>query len=353
MSSKQPPKTSLLKSMINTAVNNTMARSSTPEMPGAAPAPNIPSALPPSLPRPEHEDRFVILSGEIPRSSNVSAADPDEGLDARITKITVDPSKTRMNDLHRRYSATMSGAAIEDLAQQIRASGQSVPALGWRLSQPDAEGYEYVLVYGARRRAATQSLGIGLEMLLLPAAPTRSDLVRLMHAENHGRMDYLPLEDAREYQSYLDSGAFKSQTDLVNGLGIEPTKLSRLMSLLEIPAPILDLYTDPSWMQLVRGCEIAQACKSPQTRDKLLSAAHQWKKDGNTGNPTAHLLAALKAKPIPTTSIKLKNKEGREVGLVRSLPNGDMQLVLSSKCDMDVRASVSAFLKTQFPDADL
>lgn len=236
--------------------------------------------------------------------------------------IEIDPRKTRMNDLHRRSPSTMSGSAIQEMVEMFRATGQQTPAKGWRLDKPGPEGEEVVLVYGARRRAAALELGIALKVELMPERPDRGSLIKMMHGENRGRLDYLPLEDAREYKAFLDCGEYRTAEEMAAALGQDKSRVSRLLSLLKLPSEILNLYTDPSWLPLMKGSKLAAECANAEKRAKLIEAAKAWNEASGRGDPTPTLMKALTSKTTNLVAAELKNPDGKTVGSVRGVMNG-------------------------------
>lgn len=323
-----------LNDLINSAVNNSAVV--------VPPSPAKPAAVVSGLP-----PRITPAVADALPSAAAAVPPPDAGL----SEVQVDAAKTRMNALHRRSAATMSGEALQDLVKQIGASGQAVPALGWRLAKPDPDGVEYVLVYGARRRATALELGRPLRVQVLPRPLLDADVMRLMHAENHGRKDYMPLEEARELRAYLDHKLVGTQVELADHLGLDRSTVSRYLSLLEIPNEVLELYVDPSWMPLLKGIELSQAAQVKDTREALLAAVEAWHDNAKSGDPTKYLLAAIKAKPPKIASLKLKDSKGREVGQVKARPDGNLVVTLSAKCDVDLRKKLTSLLKEFFPTA--
>ncbi|MCC2626741.1 MAG: chromosome partitioning protein ParB, partial [Thermomicrobiales bacterium] len=199
----------------------------------------------------------------------------------------------------------------------FRATGQLTPTLGWRLATPDVDGVQFVLIYGARRRAAALELGRCLLVELLPCEPSREEIVRRMHGENRGRVDYTPLEDAREYRADLDLGIYRTAEEMATALGVSKATVSRTLALLTICPEILNLYVDPTWLTLSTGLKLADACsRDDALRRKFIASAATWIADGGRGNPTAHLLQALKASP-PRHALDLKERNGRVVGSFR------------------------------------
>lgn len=265
--------------------------------------------------------------------------------------IEVDPLKTRMNDLHRRSKATMSGGAIQEMVEMFRATGQSTPAKGWKLATPDADGVEYVLVYGARRRAAATELGVSLKMELMPEAPDRGTLIRLMHSENRGRLDYLPLEDAREYKAFLESGEYRTAEEMAGALGQDKGKVSRLLSLLTLPPEVLELYTDPSWLPQTKGAKLASSIQADKkTKARVIEAAEEWKRMGGRGDPTPTLMKALVAKAVVVSAVELKGSDGRAVGVVRGAiqGKGPLTIVLGKQVSDEVRREIADILNRHY-----
>lgn len=264
--------------------------------------------------------------------------------------VEVDAAKTRMNDLHRRSAATMGGAAIAEMVEMFKATGQTVPALGWRLATPTADGVEIVLVYGARRRAAALELGRPLRIELLPAEPSLLELTRLMHGENRGRLDYLPLEDAREYRAYLDGKVFRTADEMAKALGVSPSSVSRVLSLLDLPKEVLDLYTDPTWLPMVKGARLASAAADKAVRGRLLAAAQDWKAAGGRGDPTPTLVKALTSKPAAALAVELKGASGRAVGSFRGsvVGKGPFLINLGTEASEEVRRELADILNKHY-----
>lgn len=266
------------------------------------------------------------------------------------TVIEIDPRKTRMNDLHRRSPTTMSGSAIQEMVEMFRATGQQTPAKGWRLDKPGPEGEEIVLVYGARRRAAAMALGVALKVELMPAQPDRGALIKMMHGENRGRLDYLPLEDAREYKAFLDSGEYRTADEMAAALGQDKSRVSRLLSLLKLPPEVLDLYTDPSWMPLVKGWRMATECANAEKRAKLIEAAKGWREASGRGDPTPTLMKALTAKTPNSVAAEIFNAEGKSVGSVRGVMagKGPVTIVLGKAASEGLKKDIAAALAKHY-----
>lgn len=293
-----------------------------------------------------------LMSSQLAKVSLSQRPAPHAGEESSVHDI--DPSKVKLNAHHRRSSASMSGKALQDMIATLEANGQQLPALGYRLPEPDADGKEVVLIYGARRWAACAALGRALKIKLLDAPPGDEKLIRLMHTENRARLDYQPLEDAREYQAYLDAGAFASASQMSSALGVDNSKVSRLLQLLKLPEQILDLYSDPAWLGLVNGAKLFQGInKDPVTRKRVMAEAAAIAKAGEGTDPTPRLMRALSPppKPKPLDEALKDAVKGRVVGKISGAldDSGPLVVRLDKGASMEAKAALAEALKPFFP----
>lgn len=267
--------------------------------------------------------------------------------------IEVDPKLTRMNRLHRRSEKSMSDAAVSELAQSIKASGQVMPARGWRLREPAEDGALYELTSGGRRRAACILAGTALRLELVPQ-PDDQTLHWQMFAENFAREDYHPLELARETEAALTAGVYRDVQHMAEVVGADPSKFYRALQLLKLPPEVLALYTDPSWLPLVKGAKLSSACENPAVRKAVVAAAQSLEREGVTRDPTSDLLKAAESKPSAPPKDAVKFWAGKvNVGAVRGTAKTGLTLQLTKQADPGLRAEIAELLKRYFPSADL
>lgn len=261
--------------------------------------------------------------------------------------IAIDPAKTRMNDLHRRTSIETEGLA--ELVDQIRQAGQLLPARGWRLEKPEADGTEVVLIFGARRRAACLKLGLALKVEIVPA-PSRQVLIRQMHSENSSRQDYLPLEQGLEFKAFMETGEFKTQEELAAFLAVQRVRLTRCLQIADLPAEVLAAYADPAWLTLNVGTKLAGLFEvDAGARNRIVEAAKKWKAEGGAGDPSSTLLAAAAApkKKSRTTEQELlsMDRKPKRLGMLRTTGEGGLVLQLRPESSPALRDEVVAVLK--------
>ena len=259
--------------------------------------------------------------------------------------ISIDPAKTRMNDLHRRR--TIESEGLDELAEQIRETGQLLPARGWRLETPEADGTEVILIFGARRRAACARLGLALKVEIVPA-PSRQTLIRQMHSENSGRRDYLPLEQGLEFKAFLETGEFKTQDELAAFLGVQRVRLVRCLQIADLPPEILSVYADPSLLTLNVGTKLAAEIeKDAKTRQRVTDAARQWASEGRAGDPSSSLLAAAadRKKTRATEQDLVSTDRKIKFGSLKTTADGAMVLQLRKGAPEQLRDELIAVLK--------
>lgn len=259
--------------------------------------------------------------------------------------VAIDPGKTRMNDLHRR--STIESEGLEELAEQIRETGQLLPARGWRLETAEADGTEVILIFGARRRAACARLGLALKVEIVPA-PSRQTLIRQMHSENSSRRDYLPLEQGLEFKAFLETGEFQTQEQLAAFLAVQRVRMVRCLQIADLPAEVLATYADPSLLTLNVGTKLAAEIeKDAKTRQRVTDAARRWSSEGRAGDPSSSLLAAAadrkKTKATDQDLVSLGKKV--KFGSLRTTVDGAIVLQLRKDAPDELKDELVAMLK--------
>lgn len=128
-------------------------------------------------------------------------------------------------------------AKLEELKESLLALGQQQPIKAFY----NKEGKFYQIIAGERRwRAANLA---GLKTLDCIVAEEPDDVARLLEqqmAENLGRSDLTPMEQARAFQR-LKKEFGRSQSDIARSVGVSASEVSRLLALLKLPDEIQDL----------------------------------------------------------------------------------------------------------------
>lgn len=269
--------------------------------------------------------------------------------------VFIEPAQTRMNGLHYRSASTLEGRGLEALVRDIRVKGQVVPALGYWLVPPE-DAIKIELVYGARRREAALRLGVPLKVAVLPKKPSRLETMRWMHAENSARQDYQPLEEARELAAILASGEFASASDMATALGLEPSRVSRVLTLLTLPQEVLALYREPRWLKLMNGVQLAIAVRdSAAVRQRVMAVVALWSREGRRSDPSTALKMAMRDRDEEQgATVSLKVTRQRSAGHVRThAGNGALTVVLTKHAPPEVKEKITQLLREAFPRSGL
>jgi len=294
--------------------------------------------------KPSHFARMTELVGlAVDNAKPPEERKPNEVVLENV--ISIDPAKTRMNDLHRRTSIDSHG--LDELAEQIREAGQLLPARGWRLKTPEPDGTEVVLIFGARRRAACARIGIVLKVEIVPA-PSRQNLIRQMYSENSSRKDYLPLEQGLEFKAFMETGEFKTQEELAAFLAVQRVRLTRCLQIAELPAEVLEVYRDPNLLTLTVGTKLAaEVERDAKTRQRVTDAARQWKAEGRAGDPSSTLLGAAadrkKPKSVEQDLVSLEKKT--KFGRLKTTADGALVLQLRKDAPGELRDELIGVLR--------
>lgn len=189
-------------------------------------------------------------------------------------------------------------AALAELAASIGANGLASPIL----VRPDGDRYR--IVHGERRWRAVTELGwdaIPAEIRDLDDESARW----LQLAENLGRQDLSPIEEARAYRVMLDRGL--TQAALAERLGKDRSVISQKLRLLDLPAPLALLVdervlSEGHVRQLLRvkGLYRDQHVVSGDDVAALEPWLALWATPGNEDVLTFELLAVIRPEDWPT-----------------------------------------------------
>lgn len=178
---------------------------------------------------------------------------PESQRDREI--ILISPFRCRVWTFNQRSEEKLTEEACKDLIEDIRASGQQVPALGRRLlNDPDCD---IEIVYGARRHLATRLLG--RDLIVEIREMTDDEALCAMEKENQQRMAPSPYERGRTWLRLLRGKACKSHQDIADRIGVARSLVSRLISIAELPAVIIAAFASPDDIKADWGAELHKA----------------------------------------------------------------------------------------------
>lgn len=118
----------------------------------------------------------------------------------------VDPKRCRLWVHHDRDDVWYTEERCRDVIELLREEEQIYPVLARPVK--DSADYDYEIIYGARRRFATEFLGKALAAKIIDCDDKRA--FKLMDIENRGRKDPSIMENARSYLKASESGLYKN-----------------------------------------------------------------------------------------------------------------------------------------------
>jgi len=183
--------------------------------------------------------------------------------------IQVSPFRCRMWDGHARLEEYINEETCQAEISSFLGHGQQTPVLGRPLDGRD--GYDYELIYGARRLFVAQHLNVPL--LLVSRDVSDREATAALDIENRHRRELSPYERGRGYLGWLRSGVFSSQEDLARSLNVSPSQVSRLIRVAQLPPVILSAFGSPLEICENWGRRMMDLLDDPQVRPAIVAAA--------------------------------------------------------------------------------
>lgn len=197
---------------------------------------------------------------------------PESQRDREI--ILISPFRCRVWTFNQRSEEKLTEEACKDLIEDIKASGQQVPALGRRLyNDPDCD---IEIVYGARRHLATRLLG--RDLIVEIREMTDDEALCAMEKENQQRMAPSPYERGRTWLRLLRGKACKSHQDIADRIGVARSLVSRLISIAELPTLIVAAFASPDDIKADWGAELHKAWNDESRQPWMIRRARAFER---------------------------------------------------------------------------
>ncbi len=150
-----------------------------------------------------------------------------------ITEVAVSALKPNPNQPRKHFDET----ALGELADSIREKGVLQPIL----VEPADDG-SYVIIAGERRYRAALKAGIE-RVPVIPRTFTPAEKLEIALIENLQREDLNPIEEARAYQSLMET-ANATQDELARRLGKNRSTVANSLRLLRLPVAIQEAVAE-------------------------------------------------------------------------------------------------------------
>ena len=143
-----------------------------------------------------------------------------------IEQVTPDPSQPRTE---------FDEESLQELSASFAAKGQLQPI---RVRWSDPEG-KWIIIAGERRWRAAQMAGLAtIDCFFHEGELSSSEILEEQIIENLQRRALQPMEEARSFDSLMKMNKWKKNNQVATALGIHPSKVSRALKLLRLPADI-------------------------------------------------------------------------------------------------------------------
>ncbi len=252
----------------------------------------------------------------------------DKGVKQRFATLSIDLLQSNPLNSRSFYSPD----AIEARAVSIQKEGQLVPVL----VTPDARHPgKYLLIDGHYRRLAMQSIGRKQMDCCILEGLESVDFYRLSKALNHEREGETVLDVALGLQKLKDNGIANSDEDLVSIAGENATKISKLLSLLDLPAGVRETIQEHpqhfginSAYELTLYLKASDARSTEQLAKRIVEESLTFRKV-----EAIRKNAELGKRPKKQLSrqYKIVASDGRELGSLKEWDSG--RVVLDIKFD--------------------
>ena len=172
----------------------------------------------------------------------------------RKGKARVDPARVRLWKLADRPENETGHSA--DIAASFKSEGQLAPAIVRPVD--DVEGIDYEVIAGHVRWRAAKTAGTQLDVVIREVSD--AEAFRIMAAENDKRRNLSDYALAQRYQRALDSGIYKSKTELAKDMDLTASQLSYFLAFASLPDSIVSQIKDIRKVSYRLGYELSKAC---------------------------------------------------------------------------------------------
>ena len=260
--------------------------------------------------------------------SPVSTPAPIKTEAKSINKALINLPIAAVRDHPRNARHLYDPARIDEMAASIARDGQVMPVI---VMADSVVPGTWLLIEGRYRKRAL--LALGRETITAIAVDPLSDLeaYRLSLILNEERNQQTDLDNAISWKMLQDDGLFRSQDHIAEYLGITQSKVSKTLSLLELPTEVIAIMkTSPEQFGLRIGYELRQLARQMMPGD--IEAVAEQVRDGKLTVAALEKLRFRAERPPVTRerSRAYSLKSGTlSVGTLRDFDDGRLKIDLS------------------------
>ena len=279
-------------------------------------------------------------AGQRPMSPTEPPSRPTATQGDRVI-VALEPARVRPSGLNPRDPSRLTRDGTAELREMIATVGQMNPATV-RMLEGDPD-YDYEVIAGVRRHRCVLDLASdGIDIKLAAVIVDVDDLAaaRLADSENRGRAEISEYERGVYLARLLEERFEGSQKKLASAFGIDPPRLSRLVSLARWPGELVAAFGDTHAIRQQDVTELQAAMKDSAAKRAIVEHA------GELAERQAKLRSAGKAL-LDANQVRRKLVAATRPGDDKPEPDANARVVVRSRS----KRGIAVFIRE--PNQDL
>jgi ParB family chromosome partitioning protein len=224
------------------------ARPAAPQVPAGSASMTLPPAAPGLTPRTGPGQMLEVRTKILGLESELAKANEKVHELEKVPQTRkLDPADIVPTGWANRHPDAFKSAEFERLKADILMSGGNVQAISVRPMAGEPGKFE--IVFGHRRHRACLELGLPVLATVETVSISDLELFAAMDRENRERADLSPFEQGTMYRRALEAGLYPSNRRLADALGVSHTWVANVLSVADLPAPVLECFRTPLEVQ--------------------------------------------------------------------------------------------------------
>lgn len=245
----------------------------------------------------------------------------------------LDPARVRRSRFANRLEIAYEDSEFQSLVADIRETNGNEVVAKVRPITDDSD-HDYEIVYGHRRHSACQVAGVEFRAIIEEVDDASA--IEQAILENSERLSVSAYEEALQYASWIESGIFRSYSEMSERLGVSHGGLSQRKHILELPESVRVALGDPRKVSL-RGWRSLQEAyrRNPDGVAEAAEAIGQQAYQELEGSEVQSRLSKLVNGAKTTDSQANKIKQ-------RTLTSSDGSVSLEVRTDQSGRIKITS-----------
>ena len=268
--------------------------------------------------------------------------------------VHLDPRSIRPSRWANRHPRSFESRDFDELRASIAEAGINIQAIKVRpiasaLSSagepPGDVATQFELVFGHRRHRACLELGLPIAAVVEPMSDR--DLFSQMDQENRNRRPLAPFEQGSMFKAALDTQLYSTASALSQGLGIDPSIVSKALSIVRLPDEVVHAFGSPLDIQYRWAGPLNEAYRKDP--GALLARAQLLQAD-RMRLSAVKIFQRLVAHPQPQNAACRRITGRRGSACIEVDPKGRLQVVVDTPWAPSLRERLENVLQRALND---